>query len=70
MAEPPVLLTVEEAAAMLRIGRNTAYELIARGELPHVRLGRLIRVPRHALERWIEEAARMPAPIDKRSTAL
>jgi excisionase family DNA binding protein len=44
------MLTVREAATMLRIGRNLAYELVARGEIPSVRLGRLIRVPRAALE--------------------
>ena len=43
-------LKVREVAAILRCGKNQAYELIQRGEVPHVRLGRLIRVPRHALE--------------------
>lgn len=47
------LLTVEEAATVLRIGRNMCYELIRRGEIPAIRLGRLIRVPSHALNRWI-----------------
>jgi DNA binding domain, excisionase family len=42
------LLTVEETAALLRIGRNTCYELLRQGQIPHIRLGRLIRVPRHA----------------------
>src|SRR6478736_8768542 len=32
-------LTVEEAAALLGIGRNSAYQAIARGELPALRLG-------------------------------
>ncbi|MEZ4554828.1 MAG: helix-turn-helix domain-containing protein [Dehalococcoidia bacterium] len=45
------MLTVPEAAKLLRIGRNHAYELVARGEIPSVRLGRLIRIPRAALER-------------------
>jgi excisionase family DNA binding protein len=51
------LLTVPEAATYLRIGRNLAYELIARGDLPAVRLGRVIRVPRTGLERWLEDEA-------------
>ena len=46
---PPVL-TVEEAAAALRIGRSAAYEAVRSGELPAVRIGRSIRVPRHRLE--------------------
>lgn len=48
------LLTVPEAAKFLRIGRNLAYELVARGDIPAVRLGRVIRVPRAGLEQWLE----------------
>jgi excisionase family DNA binding protein len=51
------LLTVPEAAKLLRIGRNLAYELVARGEIPSVRLGRVIRIPRTALEQWLEAGA-------------
>ncbi len=47
------LLTVSEAAALLRIGRNLAYQLVAEGEIPSLRLGRLIRIPRSALEHRI-----------------
>lgn len=53
----PDFLTVEEAARVLRIGRTSAYALAARFEatcgaegLPVVRFGRLLRVPRAALE--------------------
>ena len=48
-----MLLTVQEAATLLRISRNLAYELVARGEMPAIRLGRVIRVPRAALEEWL-----------------
>jgi excisionase family DNA binding protein len=37
--------TVDEVAEMLRIGRNAAYDLVARGEIPSVKVGRLVRVP-------------------------
>ncbi len=47
------MLTVTEAAALLRIGRNLAYQLVADGEIPSVRLGRLIRIPRSTLEQRI-----------------
>ena len=49
------LLRAEEVARVLGIGRSKAYEMIARGELPSLRIGRLVRVPRHALDRWIAE---------------
>lgn len=48
-----LLLRVDEAARLLGIGTTLAYELVGRGVLPHVRLGRAVRVPRAALEMWI-----------------
>jgi len=51
------LLTVPEAAQLLRISRNLAYELVAQHQLPCVRLGRTIRIPRDSLEQWIRERA-------------
>ena len=44
-----LVVTVPEAAQLLGISRTHAYELVARGELVHLRLGRRIVVPRHAL---------------------
>lgn len=43
-------LSVEEAGTLLGISRDLAYDLVARGELPSVRLGRRLVVPRLALE--------------------
>ncbi|MFF7544269.1 MULTISPECIES: excisionase family DNA-binding protein [Streptomyces] len=43
-----VLLTVEEAARRLRIGRTTCYGLIRAGELESIDIGRLRRVPADA----------------------
>ena len=55
----PDFLTVEEAAAVLRIGRTGAYELARQfirtdggAGLPVIRIGKQLRVPRAALERW------------------
>lgn len=53
-------LTVGEAAEELRIPRSRAYELIARGELPAVRVGqRTIRVNRAELERYLLDSCRV-----------
>jgi excisionase family DNA binding protein len=49
------LLRAAEAAKLLGIGRSKIYEMLARGELPALRIGRLVRVPRHALEQWIAD---------------
>jgi excisionase family DNA binding protein len=48
-----LLLTVEEAAERLSIGRTKAFELIASGELESVVIGRARRVPVQALEPFI-----------------
>ena len=53
-------LTVPEVANELHIPRTRAYELIARGELPGVRLGqRSIRVNRRELEKFLLETRRV-----------
>ena len=49
------LLTVEEAARRLGIGKTLAWELVWAGILPSVRLGRCVRIPLAALEAWITE---------------
>ena len=54
--EERLTLTVDEAAQALGISRALAYELIARDELPSLRLGRRIVVPRRALEVLLAQA--------------
>ena len=49
-----LLLKPGEVAARLNIGRSLTYELIAQKKLPHVRLGRCIRIPAKSLEAWLE----------------
>ena len=44
-----LVLTVAEAGDLLGISRAFAYELVARGELPVIRLGRRIVIPKAAL---------------------
>ena len=60
MADPPLLLTIPEAAALLRIGRNTCYQLAREHKIPTVRLGRRLLVPRAGLARWLEQQAGVP----------
>lgn len=48
-----VLLTVEEAAQRLSIGRTKAYELMATGVLESVTIGRCRRIPAGALEPFV-----------------
>jgi excisionase family DNA binding protein len=58
VTEPDDVLTVEEAAELLRIGRNQLYDAIGRNQVPHRRIGRSIRLSRAALVRWLDSCGR------------
>ncbi len=49
--------TVEETAGYLGIGRNKAYELVSLGIIPHLKLGKQIRIPKVSLDEWITAEA-------------
>lgn len=49
--------TVDEVAELLGVSRATAYEGIRTGEIPHIKVGRRILVPRAALAAMLEKAA-------------
>ncbi|WP_129308187.1 excisionase family DNA-binding protein [Streptomyces sp. L2] len=56
-----VLLTVEEAARRLRIGRTTCFRLVMSGEIESVTVGRLRRVPVDALCAYVAKLRRSAA---------
>ena len=49
----PAVLTVEETADLLRCGRSAAYAAVKAGQIPSIKVGRCIRVPRHMLEQML-----------------
>lgn len=51
-------VSVIEAGRMLGIGRDAAYQAAKRGDLPVLKIGRLLRVSRVALERMLEDAGK------------
>ncbi len=55
LSESRKTLTVDETASALGISRNAAYEGVRRGEIPSIRVGRRLLVPRAALERMLEQ---------------
>jgi excisionase family DNA binding protein len=59
--EPPATLTIDEAAQQLGISRNTAYECAKTGQLPVIRLGKRLLVPRTALQRMLAGEGRAPS---------
>jgi excisionase family DNA binding protein len=48
--EQPEFLTAAEAMEVLRVRRSAFYRAVEAGDIPVVRIGRLIRVPRAALD--------------------
>jgi hypothetical protein len=52
----PKTLTVPEAGRVyFDLGRNASYEAARRGDIPTIRIGRLLRVPVVAMERKLEQ---------------
>lgn len=51
--DEPVVISIEEAARLSGISRQSAYEAARRGEIPSVRIGRRILVPRNKLLRLL-----------------
>jgi hypothetical protein len=54
MTEPKTLTVPEAGRVYFDLGRNASYEAARRGEIPTIRIGRLLRVPVLALERMLE----------------
>jgi Helix-turn-helix domain len=63
MKDAPLTISVPEAGKQyFGLCRNAAYDAAARGEIPTIRIGRLLRVPVRALERMLDRACqREPA---------
>ncbi len=47
------VVTVSELAEMLKVGRNTAYELVRAGIIPNIRIGKSIRISKTAVIEYL-----------------
>lgn len=56
--EQKLTMTVEEAAAALRISRGLAYEACRKGQIPTLRIGKRLLVSRLALDKLLESCTR------------
>lgn len=56
--ELPQFLSVEEFRMLVGIGRSTTYDLLRRGELRHIRFGRVVRIPKEALRLYLWPSAK------------
>jgi hypothetical protein len=59
-ASEPATMSVEEFAAEVPMGRNQAYQAVLRGEIPHIRFGKRIRVLRGPARRMLRGEAHQP----------
>lgn len=51
----PVVLSVQQLAEVLQIGRNAAYQLVNTGQIRSIRIGRTIRIPQAALLEYLNQ---------------
>jgi len=65
MQEERVTFTVEETARLLGIGRQLAYNRVKTGEIPVIKIGRRLLVPRSALEKLLAD----PKPLNLTPTS-
>jgi hypothetical protein len=60
--EPPLTVSVPEAGKKyFGLSKNASYDAAARGEIPTVKVGKLLRVPVRAMERILDAACKLPA---------
>jgi excisionase family DNA binding protein len=58
-------ISVPEAAKMLGISRNFAYQLVREGKIPSIRLGKRILIPRIALEEMLRQGVKFERPYQE-----
>ena len=49
----PLVLSVEQLAAVLGVGINSAYQLVRSGQVGSIRIGRQYKIPKNALEIYL-----------------
>ena len=57
----PLLLNAVEASKLLSLSRTKVLDMATHGEIPSLRLGRSVRIPRDGLVAWIDERTKEPA---------
>ena len=56
------LLTAQEAADLLKVKKATVYEMVKRGQIPAVKIGKQVRIARGDLERMLTPPGQSAAP--------
>lgn len=53
ISQLPLVLTIDDLISVLHIGRNKAYDLVNSKQIQSIKVGKQIRIPRAALERYL-----------------
>ncbi len=64
-----ILMTVEELAKYLKIKPDTIYKKVRKGELPAIKLGKLLRFPKELIDQWIVEQVQNFNAVNKTARA-
>jgi excisionase family DNA binding protein len=57
MRDEPIALSLNEAASYVGVSFNSMKRAVARGEIPSVRIGSRVLVPKRALQNYIDNAS-------------
>jgi excisionase family DNA binding protein len=63
-------LTIQEVSEWLHIKPATLYSKVESGDIPHYKIGRLVRFKREDIDQWMEDYRRDPSDGDKRVKAI
>jgi hypothetical protein len=62
MSTPKTMSVPEAGRQYFGLGRNASYDAAKRGQLPTIKIGRILRVPIVALDRMLEQVGKPDAP--------
>ena len=68
--ESEKFLTVFEVASLLSVKPSTVYQWVSLGEIPHYRLGRIVRFRRKDLEAWVENFRKEKIDIERKTRVI
>jgi excisionase family DNA binding protein len=63
-------LTIQEVSEWLRVKPSTLYAKVESGDIPHYKVGRLVRFKREDVDDWMEKHRQDPSDADKRVKAI
>jgi excisionase family DNA binding protein len=63
-------LTVDGLSEYLLIKKSTLYSLVERGDMPHYRIGKLIRFKKVDADAWMEGRRKEPMDIEKKARTI